>query len=123
MISRRQNTELGIVITLVFLLTGLVTGVVLWYKLCVLTLLIAILLPIIYTPLSICWFGLSRVVESLFSTIILALIFYLIVTPVALIRRYISEDTLRLRSFKKQQDSVFTVKDKLYKTDDLNKQY
>lgn len=123
MMSRRQNTELGILITLVFLFTGLITGGVMWYKLCIFTLLLSVLFPVIYTPIAWIWFGLARIMERLFSTVVLALIFYLIVTPVALIRRYISEDTLRLRCFKKQRNSVFIVKDKIYETNDLDKQY
>lgn len=123
MISRRQNTEVGIVIVLVLLMTGLITSEIVWYKTCVLVLLLSVLCPVVYTPVSWLWFGLARIVERLFSTILLTLVFYLVVTPVALLRRCVAKDTLRLRCFKKQKDSVFLVTDKKYTKEDLDKQF
>lgn len=123
MISRRQNMEVGVVLTLVLLIVGLVSRELLWYKIAVPALLLTVLAPVAYTPLSWLWFGFARLAERFFSTVILALIFYLIVTPVALLRRWFSEDTLYLRRFKKDTESVFAVKDKTYKAEDLEKQY
>lgn len=123
MISRRQNMEVGVVLALVLLIVGLVSGALLWCRIAVAVLLITVLVPIIYTPLSWLWFGFARLAECFFSTIILILIFYLIVTPVAVLRRWLSGDALSLHCFKKDAQSVFVTKDKTYKAEDLEKQY
>lgn len=123
MINKRQNTEFGSVLALVLLVTGLISGTVIWFKISVVALLASILIPVVYTPLSWLWFSFGRLAERLFSSIILTLVFYLVVTPVALFRKCFSEDTFNLRSFKKRRDSVFLVKDKTFGTDDLDKQY
>lgn len=123
MIDRKQNMEVGIVLTLVFLVTGLMTGLIVWFQVGVCTLLLAVLIPVAYTPLSWGWYGFARLAECVCSKVVLSLIFFLVVTPVALLRRCFSEDILRLRSFKKQQNSVFIVKEKTYKKEDMDKQY
>lgn len=123
MMNKQQNTELGIVLTLVLLVTGLISGAVIWFKISVFALLASVLAPVVYTPLTWLWFGFGRLAERLFSSIILTLIFYLVVTPVALFRRCFSEDTFRMRSFKRHRDSVFLVKDKTFGKEDLDKQY
>lgn len=123
MISRRQNMEMGVVLTLVLLVVGLISGEIFWYKIAVSALLVTALIPVVYTPLSRLWFGFARLAERFFSIIILTLIFYLIVTPIALLRRCFFEDTLRLRNFGKGGSSVFIIKDKTYQAEDLEKQY
>ena len=75
MISRKQNTDVGLVLGLVLLIVGLVSGETLWYKMAVLTLLVTALVPVIYVPLSWLWFGIAQQAERFFSVIILALIF------------------------------------------------
>lgn len=123
MIDRKQNTEVGMVLTLVLLVAGLITGLTIWFKVGVCTLLVAVLIPVVYTPLSWGWYGFARLVERVCSRGMLTFIFFLVVTPVALLRRCFSGDTLRLRSFKKQKNSVFIVKEKRYTKEDLDKQY
>lgn len=123
MMNKRKNTEFGIVLTLVLLVTGLVSGAVIWFKISVFALLVSVLAPVVYTPLSWLWFGFGQLTERWFSSIILTLVFYLVVTPVALFRKSFSEDTFRLRSFKKHKNSAFLAKDKTFGKDDLDKQY
>ena len=84
--------EVGVVLALVLLIAGLVSGALLWCKIAVAVLLITVLVPVVYTPLSWLWFGFARLAERFFSTIILTTIFYLIVTPVAVLRRWLSGD-------------------------------
>ena len=123
MISRRQNTDVGVVLGLALLVVGLVSGGTVWYQIAVLALLVTGLVPVIYTPLSWLWFGFALLVELLFSAIILTLIFYLIVTPMALLRKLFFKDILCLRSFKKGVGSVFVMRNKIYKAEDMENQF
>lgn len=121
--SRRQNTETGAVLSLALLIVGSTAGNPLWSKLAVPALLLAVLAPVVYSPLAWLWFGFGRWAERFFSTVVLGVVFYLVVTPVACLRRGLGDDTLRLRSFKKERGSVFAVQDKTYRAKDLEKQY
>lgn len=123
MISRKQNVDVGVILSLILLIIGWISGNMIWFRIAVPVLLATALIPVIYMPLSWLWCGFTRLTERLFTTVLLTLIFYLVVTPVALLRRCISKDSLHLYSFRKGRDSMFVVKDKTYKTDDLEKQY
>ncbi len=123
MITKRQNTDFGIVLTLVLLVIAIWQDINVLYKIAVATLLIAALVPVLYTPLSWFWYWLAGFAERLFSVIILFFIFYLIVVPIGLFRRWFAKDTLHLRRFKKGNGSVFSVKNKTYEARDLENQY
>lgn len=123
MVTKKQNIDLGIVLTLVLLVSGLIFNVHLLFRIAVGTLLIAALLPVAYTPLSWVWFRFSTVVERIFSTIILSLIFYLVVTPIGLFRRFFAKDTMHLHDFGKEKKSVFIEKKKSYDKNDIEHQF
>jgi hypothetical protein len=125
MISRKQNTDMGILLSLVLLIVGISSGWTVLYKITVAVLLITALFPVVFTPLSRVWYGAARLLERVMSTIILFLIFYLVVTPVGLLRRYIGKDkdALRIRSFQRGHTSVFEIKNKVYKAEDLENQF
>ena len=123
MISRRLNSEVGAVLSLVLLIAGMVSENLLWNKLAGLILLLTVLIPVVFSPLTRLWFSFGWLVERFFSMIILMLVFYLIVTPVAWLRRVFCDDALSLRAFKKDESSVFVIKDKTYSAEDLKKQY
>lgn len=123
MISRRQSSEVGAVLSLILLIAGLAGGNPLWSKLAGLTLLLTVLVPAVYKPVAWVWLGFGRWAERFFPTVMLGLVFYLVVTPVAWLRRGTGHDTLRLRSFRKGSGSVFVTKDKTYSAKDLEKQY
>ena len=94
MISRRLNSEVGAVLSLVLLIAGMVSENLLWNKLAGLILLLTVLIPVVFTPLTRLWFSFGWLVERFFSMIILMLVFYLIVTPVAWLRRVFCDDAL-----------------------------
>ncbi|MDR1919858.1 MAG: hypothetical protein LBQ65_09470 [Tannerellaceae bacterium] len=122
MITRKQNTDLGVVLTLILLVISLWHEVDL-YKVCVTTLLITALFPAVFTPLSYLWYAFARLAERLFSAILLALVFYGLITPIGLVHRVFAKDSLHIRHFKKSRESVFVIKDKRYEAEDLEYQY
>ncbi|MDR1938399.1 MAG: hypothetical protein LBQ73_07865 [Tannerellaceae bacterium] len=122
MVTKKQNTDFGVVLTLILLVTALVCDMDL-YKFCVATLVVTALFPAVYTPLSYVWHAFARLAERLFSAILLAAVFYLVVTPAGLLRRWFAADTLHIRCFKKSRESVFEVRNKRYEAEDLEYQY
>jgi hypothetical protein len=82
--------------------------------------LYAMLLPKTLVPLARAWFGLSHILGQVMSKVLLSVIYLLIVVPIALARRVIGKDSLRLRRWKKGQDSAFVVRDHMYAKEDLS---
>ena len=123
MISRRLNSEVGAVLSLVLLIAGVVSENQLWNKLAGLILLLTVLIPVVFTPLTRLWFSFGWLVERFLSMNILMMVFYMIFNTVAWLRRVFCDDALRLRAFKKDESSVFVIKDKTYSAEDLKKQY
>ena len=96
------------------------------YKLVPLAIILMILTmawPKIFRPLAGLWFGLSHVLGTFMSKVILTVIFFVIVTPIGVIRRLMGADSLQLKKFKKGQDSVFLVRADLMHKDNLRTPY
>ncbi len=79
--------------------------------------------PKIFRPLAGLWFGLSHVLGTFMSKVILTVIFFIIVTPIGVIRRLMGKDSLQLKKFKRGQDSVFMVRADLMHKDNLRTPY
>lgn len=124
MVTRTQNQEFGMVVSLVLL-------IVLFFKhigspyieIASAALILAILCPEIFTPFAKGWFALGKLLSMILSSVILFIIFFLIVTPVGLLRRVFSTDNLHLHDFKDKHDSVFLVRNKTFRASDLDNQY
>ena len=79
--------------------------------------------PNAFRPLATLWFGLSHVLSSIVSRVILTLLFFLIVTPIGLIRRALGADALKLKQWKQGRDSVFIVREGAIQGKDLENPY
>lgn len=82
-------------------------------------LLISLILPIIFKPLAILWFGLARLLSFISSNILLSIVFFLLVTPVGIFRKLIGKDSLKLKQFKKSSESVMVERDHTFIASDL----
>jgi multisubunit Na+/H+ antiporter MnhG subunit len=69
------------------------------------------------------WFGLSHLLGAVVSRIILTLLFFLLVTPVGLVRRWVGADSLQLKKWKKDRGSVFVVREGTILPKDLENPY
>lgn len=81
--------------------------------------LYAMLLPKSLAPLARLWFGLSHVLGQVMSRVLLSVIYLCIVLPVALVRKALGKDSLRLKGWKRGDGSAFVVREHLYAADDL----
>jgi hypothetical protein len=79
--------------------------------------------PQLFRPVAVIWFGLSHVLGMITSRIILSVIFIAVVTPVGLIRRMLGADSLRLKLFKRDRESVMEERNHKYIADDIAKPY
>jgi Saxitoxin biosynthesis operon protein SxtJ len=81
------------------------------------------IVPRIYAPLAVLWLGLSHVLGTVISKVLLSILFFCLVTPIGLLRRLFGKDSLKLREFKAGPESVMLVRSHLFVSQDIEKPY
>jgi multisubunit Na+/H+ antiporter MnhG subunit len=122
-VSSEQTKGFGMAICLAFLVGAYFTNERWTFQVSILLLLVTIIRPCVYKPFASVWFGLSELIGNLASKLILALLFILLVTPFGVVRRALGIDALNLRKWKKDDSSVFRVRDHVYASEDMDKPY
>ena len=79
--------------------------------------------PQIFRPAAVVWLGLSHLIGLVMSRAILTLIFFVVVTPVALWRRISGKDSMRLKEFKAGSASVMVERNHTFTGPDLEQPY
>ena len=79
--------------------------------------------PAAFSPLARFWFGLSHFLGTIVSKIILSIVFFLIVTPVGLMRKAFGADPMKSGLWKKGNDSVLVERNHTYTKADIEKPY
>ena len=101
--NKSTNRNFGIVFFIVFLIIGIYPmlneeDVRFWSLIIsVIFLILGILNSEVLTPLNKIWFRFGIFLGKIFSPLIMALIFFLVVTPIGLIMRFIGKDVLNLK--------------------------
>jgi hypothetical protein len=81
-----------------------------WAAAAVLMLVLAFTVPAVLAPFNRIWYRFGMLLSRIFQPIVLGLLFFVTVTPLALIMRATGKDPLRLR-FSKDLDSYWIVRD------------
>ncbi len=118
-LSLKQISDSGMAFVLIALIVFLFTGDVRAIYVAFAAQLLNMTIPVVFKPFAWLWLGFSSIAGAIISRIILALVFLLIVTPMALLRRVLGKDTLMLKKFKKGSGSVFVTRDKTYDDSDI----
>lgn len=79
--------------------------------------------PRIYAPIAVLWLGLSTVLGTVMSKVLLSILFFGLVTPIGALRRFFGKDSLQLRAFKAGEESVMIVRNHLFVASDIEKPY
>lgn len=122
-ISENQSKDTGMAMVLIFLLIGYFSGNNIYFILAIPLLVINMVVPNIYRPVAKIWFGLSIILGTIVSKLLLTVIFFVIVTPIGIIRKIAGADSLQLKKWKKGSSSVFVVRDYIFRSDDIDKPY
>ena len=91
--------------------------------LAIVLLLLTMAWPKIFRPLAVLWFGLSHIMGNVVSKVFLTIVFFGLVTPIGLIRRWAGKDTLQLRQWKKDTGSVLVEREGAMRPEDLVNPY
>jgi len=118
-----QAKDTGMAMVLICLLLGHFGKFPQFLPLSIALLLLTMAWPAAFKPLAWLWFGLSHLLGNVVSRIILTLIFFLLVTPIGLIRRCFKADSLQLKKWKKGRGSVFVEREGVITGQDLANPY
>ncbi|MBM4285402.1 MAG: hypothetical protein FJ128_09160 [Deltaproteobacteria bacterium] len=89
----------------------------------IILLVLAMAWPPAFRPLAGLWFGLSHVLGTVVSKVILSALFFALVTPIGLLRRLLGADPLQLKRWKQGRESVFMVRSEPIAPQDLERPY
>jgi len=118
-----QAKDTGMAMVLLCLLLGYFGKFPRFLPLSIALLLLTMVWPAAFKPLATLWFGLSHLLGNVVSKVILTLIFYLLVTPIGLIRRWSRADSLQLKKWKTGPGSVFVEREGVITAKDLADPY
>jgi hypothetical protein len=120
-VDRARDT--GMAFVLILLLLELFIGSGIYFKISIPVLILNMIAPQIFYPIAYIWFGLAQMLGTIVSKILLFVVFSIIVLPVALLRRLLGKDTLLLKKWNTNSDSVFKTRDHLFSSSDIEKPY
>ena len=121
--TKEQAKDTGMALVLISLIVFFVTREIRYVTIGAGLLLLDMIVPALYKPAAKLWFGLSAVLGAVMSKVMLSIIFFLVLTPMGLMRRIGGKDPMRMRQFKKGEDSVFRVRDHAFVAADIEQPY
>ena len=120
--NENQSRDTGLAMVLLCLLIGYIWKIEILIPIAIGLLILTMIWPSLFKPLAIVWFGLARFIGNIVSMLVLGLLFFLVVTPIGLIRRLAGKDPmlfLESTSLWMNQPEHFT-KSTLYGPDQLS---
>ena len=122
-ISINQAKDTGMAMVLICLLINIFGKDSLFIILATLFLVINMVVPSVYKPVAIIWFSFAKIIGTIMSKILLVIVFFLIVTPMGITRRLLGKDSLKLKSWKNDHDSVFVTRKNSLRSEDVEVPY
>lgn len=117
--TRKRCGEFGLAAVMITLLLALYFKKELYVLLALMLTLITMTVPVILNPFAVIWFGFSKGLGVISTFVMMALVFFLIVAPVGILRKLMGKDSLKIREFKKSRQSVMVNRDHLYSAEDF----
>jgi hypothetical protein len=121
--TKHQSRDTGMAMVLLSLLIYLKTRREGWLYSAMVLHIVNMIVPRIFAPVAVLWLGLSHVLGTVMSKVLLSILFFAVVTPIGLLRRLFGKDSLKLREFKAGTESVMLVRNHLFVAQDIEKPY
>jgi hypothetical protein len=122
-ITVEKCKDSGLALVLICLICFQVWKLEITMLLAIIFLIVAMTFPIIFQPFARLWFALSTALGTVISKIILTVLFFTLVLPVGLVRRLLGKDSMRTKSWKRGNKSVFRVREHRFAARDLEHPY
>ncbi len=104
---------------LVSLVVCIATRNMLWAGIGAAVLIAAMVVPLLFRGPALLWWNFSYILSLVMSRILLGIVFFAFVTPIALVRNLLGHDTFQRKKWKRDSKSVFTERNHLYADTDL----
>jgi hypothetical protein len=121
-ISSRQSLDSGLALVLILLLLSIFIDQY-YAKPAILILLICMIYPDAFKPFACIWFKLSAILGYVASKVLLSIVFFGIVMPIAIIRRLCGFDSMKLKAWQSNDQSVFIIRNHLFTSGDIKSPY
>jgi hypothetical protein len=121
--SRQQAQDTGMALVLILLLLAVFRAERTPVTVAIAVHLINMIAPQLFRPAAVVWFALSHILGAVVSRVVLATVFFVVVTPIGMMRRLLGADSLQLRKFKSGRSSVMKVRNHTFTGPDLEHPY
>ncbi len=118
-----SNKDAGLALALILIIIALFSTPTKLIFMASVILVFAMTIPKVFKPFAIVWFGLSHLLGDISTKLILTILFFLILTPIGLIRRLSGSDPLQLTGWPKDAASAFSHENHLYGASDITSPY
>ena len=123
-ITKDQSRDTGMAMVLLLLLLSISPKRQHGYLIAAIAVhVVNMILPQIFRPIAVVWLGFSNLLGEIVPKVLLSIVFFLVVTPIGILRRLIGKDALKLRVFKGSQDSVMLERNHTFVGRDIEKPY
>jgi hypothetical protein len=122
-ITKDQSRDTGMAMVLLLLIVFLSRKREGWLITAMVVLVLDMVVPQIYKPVAVIWLGLSDLLGAVVPKILLSVVFFLVVAPIAILRRLAGKDSLKLRAFKASKESVMVERNHVFTSADLERPY
>lgn len=121
--TQAYTKDTGLVIVLVLLLLSYWTGKSFFLPIAIGTLLVVMTVPAVLKPLAFIWYYFSMLLGKVTNRIILTIVFVGVLMPVGMIRRCLGFDPMKRKLWKNGVNSVLTVRNHFFTSDDFKRPY
>ena len=122
-VNKSQARDTGLAIILILLIIEYIKRPGWLVLSAMVVLVLTMTYPAVFKPMGRIWFTFSHFLGTIVSKIILSLVYFIIVTPMGLVRRAMGADPMRGKLWKKGDESVLVDRDHHYSSEDLQKPY
>lgn len=122
-ITKEQSKDTGMAMVLLLLLASAAFKRQALITAAMIALIVDMTVPRLYRPVAVLWLGLSHLLGTVVSKILLTLVFFAVVTPMGLARKLLGLDSLKLKDFKSGENSVMVIRNHIFTGKDIEKPY
>ena len=122
-ITKDQSKDTGMAMVLLLLLASGAFGRETLVTVAIVALVVGMVWPQIYRPIAVIWLGGTHLLGTVVSKILLTIVFFGVVAPIGLVRRFMGIDSLMLKAFKSGEDSVMIIRNHTFIGQDMEKPY
>ena len=122
-ITKDQSRDTGMAMVLLLLIVFLSRKREGWLIAAMVLQVLNMVVPQMFKPVAVVWLGLSDLLGAVMPKILLAVVFFIVVLPIAILRRLAGKDSLKLRAFKAGKESVMVERNHIFTSRDLESPY